>query len=322
MNPIVVNLGNLQVGVKGFIKAETVCSITGKRTLHRDWFPNRLLTAGLNAMGLVDNWMDYCQVGASSAAVNPGDTGLYSWIAGTNQRAVSDTSGAQGVEPWYGWLQRTYRFPVGVAAGNVSEIGFGWADGAPGGTATLVARQLIVDGAGDPDTFPVQSTEYLDITYQMRYYPPLTDVVGTTTIDGVLYDVTTRAANVNSGGSWGSIIGQIMKDISLFNTDWTAHDGTVGEIWQGPNGIQAANDNDGSFSDEYQGNTQTRTVGSTAGSTGWVLGNGIRSMMFKTTGGQYQSEFSSNPGGLTIPKTTGKTLQMKWTISWAEKVLP
>ncbi len=310
----------LNIGLHGrIIRCEAVHKVNGRRRLLSGEQPNLLLTAGMNAMGLVDNWMDFCQVGNGSSEPAIGQTGLDSHVAGTSTHQ-NDLDGAQGTEPWYGWRRVTYRFAEGVAAGNLSEVGIGWATSG----ATLISRQLIRNGAGDPITIEVLSTEYLDITYEMRFFPPLIDVPGTTTILGVLYNTITRASEVNSGAAWGQRIGRIMTEHSVTNADWQAYDGLIGTLEQAPSGAAAANDNSNAFATTYLGNSFVRTVGASAGSTGWVLGAGIRSMRIMTTGGNYQTQFGEDAGALgnTIPKTTDESLTMNWTFGWTAAVIP
>ena len=67
------------------------------------------------------------------------------------------------------------------------------------------------------------STEFLDLTYELRYYPPLIDVLGTITLDGVVYDTTLRAASVTNADYWGSIIGSQIAGIN----------NTAGNVWLG-----------------------------------------------------------------------------------------
>ena len=64
MKPIVV-----RPSIKGFMKLEAVNPVTGARRLLADWFPNQILLSGMAIMDTRDDWLTWCQVGASDAAV-------------------------------------------------------------------------------------------------------------------------------------------------------------------------------------------------------------------------------------------------------------
>jgi hypothetical protein len=49
----------------------------------------------------------------------------------------------------------------------------------------------------------------------------------------------------------------------------------------------------------------------------WNLGGGIRSIAIRTQAGGFQSQFSNQSGGSTIPKTDQYTMVMVWNMSWA-----
>lgn len=309
----------MELGIKGLFRIDAVDSITGKKRELAPWQNNQLLNTGTNAMGLVDNWMNYCQVGNDATPPDANQSGLGSWVAGTNVKQ-NDINGAQGTEPWYGWRRITYRFGIGEAAGNLSEMGIGWAvDG-----STLISRQLVRNQAGTPITIEVLPTEYLDVTYELRYYPPLLDVDAQHTIGGVVYETRTRASAVNTD-QWSKNIGREMTAYAIFDSDWQAYDGAIGSLTEAPSGAAAACDNSNAYGQTYQGNSRQRTVGINCGSTGWNLGAGIRSLRIKTMAGSYQTQFGANgdlQAGPTIPKTTLDTMQMNWTFGWTVKALP
>lgn len=54
---------------------------------------------------------------------------------------------------------------MGVAAGNLSEVGMGW------GNSNLWNRALIKDINGNPTTITILSDEYLDVVSEIRIYP-------------------------------------------------------------------------------------------------------------------------------------------------------
>lgn len=173
-------------------------------------FKNLITDQGLNRMGANDSFIAYCQVGSGNTPPANTDTGLEAFVAGVQYNTgagSSFTRSAQATPPYYAWDRLKYRFAAGVAEGNLSEVGVGWASSG----STLFSRALIVDSGGNPITITVLSDEVLDVTYEFRVYPPTTDVTGTITISGDDYDYTLRAGNVTThyligldgGNGWG-----------------------------------------------------------------------------------------------------------------------
>jgi hypothetical protein len=187
--------------------------------------------------------------------------------------------------------------------------------------STLLTRALILDPtSGTPTTVSPLADELLDVTYELRYYSPSGDTPGpTVTLDGTNYDTVTRAALAGSA-HWYSIIG---SEVSVINTgqvtDWKAYDGALGAETSEPSGANTSLVLGNISASGYSNNSYERDVNCICGSTGWNLGGGIRCIRIRTTGGAYQTSFTSNPGGTTIPKTSSYTMTMQWTISWAER---
>lgn len=158
-------------------------------------FDNIITNGGLDRMAQNGDWMTWCQVGSGSSTPSALNTALDARIGAVNTLQAT-TSGSQAVEPYYTFRTRTYRFAPGLATGNISEVGVGWASA--GG---LFSRALILDGGGQPTTITVLADETLDVTYQFRFYPKTTDGTGTVTItgnSGATYTYIARAGNVAS----------------------------------------------------------------------------------------------------------------------------
>ena len=228
------------------MKLEAVNAVTGKRRLLADWFPNQILLSGMAQMDLRSDWMTWCQVGTSDAAVSEVQTSLQGWVAGTNTLAPAGSIvGAQATPPYYGWRQTVYRFDVLTGSNqNLNEVGVGWGDGSPGNENTLISRALIVD-INDVRITPTWIVgEYLDMTYELRYYPPLVDATGDVTLNGVVYIYILRAAAVTSTFDWGTPIGDKMGMRAAAGY-WVAWDSDIGAITDaGPtSGLSANCDN-------------------------------------------------------------------------------
>lgn len=145
--------------------------ITSKANGHiskeTDWFNNLVLDAGLDAMGGAGTAnITHVWVGTGNSTPTPTQTGLDNTLAGTSTVQGADQRGVQTSNlPYYYWMRRTFRFGLGVAAGNLSEVGLG------NESSALFNRALIKDNAGNPTTVTVLSDEFLDVVVEFRVYP-------------------------------------------------------------------------------------------------------------------------------------------------------
>ena len=223
MSPII-----LKRGMKGrfkFIIRDGESMVVTRET---PWMPNLILDAGLNRLGTggIASW---CQVGTSSAAVSAGQTTLVARIASTST-VNTYTQGASPTAPYYSWHSKTFRFAVGVAAGNISEVGIGWAN-----VGSLWSRALTVDGGGIPTTITVLPSEVLDVVYELRVEMNTTDVVANVMIGGILRTCTIRPANVTANpdpyvfdkGPWSGMVYAI----------GAAYTGAIGPVTGQPTGV-------------------------------------------------------------------------------------
>lgn len=207
-------------GVAGRYKLD-VHGPDGELRRSTGWFNNLILNNGLDLIGSTDQFVNACQVGTGNTTPAPTQTALTARVAGTTSQ-LSSTTGAAGSSPYYGYLQRTWQFTPGQATGNISEVGVG-----PVTTNNLFSRALILDGGGSPTTITVLSDEYLNVTYELRYYPPASDWTGTVTISGTDYDVVYRACAVTSAGAYS--IGR-RADISASALNTFFYSGTLGAV--------------------------------------------------------------------------------------------
>lgn len=165
----------------------------GSERVLAEWFKNLITDVGLDSIGNISiTHISACVVGSGSTTPSNADSALVAQIASTTT-INSAPSGSQASPPYYGWHQFTFRFSAGIAAGNLAEVGIKCSNG------NLFSRALILDGVGDPTTITVLSDEVLDVTYEIRVYPLLTDTTGTVSIGGDSYDYTARAAFVTAG---------------------------------------------------------------------------------------------------------------------------
>jgi hypothetical protein len=266
------------------------------------WFHNIITDGGLNAMGTTNDYLAQCRVGTGNAAPSALDTALQTQIAATTSVQLV-TTGAQATAPYYGWLIRTWRFAAGVAAGNIAEVGVG----VP--ASTLYSRALVLDGGGSPTTITVLSDEFLDVTYQIRIKPPLTDVNSTVNISGVTYNTTTRAMAVTNSSFWANP-GQ---GGGGGTNSWSTGTGAIGAITSSPAGqgsfvnltnlsyVNLSLQRD--FSAQWGLDLSNYAVRHASGGLGTGTNGGMGGM---------QIEFSP-----TIPKDNTKILDMTFRHTWA-----
>lgn len=277
--------------------------IAGTRRVVADWFENLVTDNGLDLFSS-GSYLRYCQVGTGSTTPVNGNTALAAKVADT-ATILASSEGAQSSAPYFCWRRNTYRFSVGVAAGNLAEVGIGASS-----TANLFSRALILDNMGSPTTITVLSDEVLDVAYELRVYPPVDDWEGTVTLDGVVYDVTGRASEVDSSAYW--FIGDVGDAGSLSYA--LAFDGAIGPITGAPSGASSF------ASSVVTGSYSSSSLLQDANMT-WVLGDGnfaggISAIRLRFGVGTYQFGFSP-----AIPKDNTKILALTVRNSWARKTL-
>lgn len=278
------------------------------------WFNNLITNAGLNRMATFSDYIDRCQVGSGSTTPAFTDTALVSLVAASTTIFDSDF-GAESTPPYYCWRRNTYRFAAGVATGNISEVGVGWAS-----SGGLFSRALILDGVGDPTTITVLADETLDVVYELRFSIPSTDFVSdssgitfTGSIGGT-YDYIIRAANADTSGNAnpnpGWFIG--VEGVGMSNVPSSAVDvysGDIGSVDGEPSSPSGANpvfSANAYTADSYQ-LTYTMAFSIAQGNAS----GGLRSLKFKAGFGDYQCQFDP-----AIPKTDEDILSLTFVQSW------
>jgi len=279
---------------------------TGEVVRETGFFPNLITSAGLNRLG-TGGIGNYCQVGSGSIAPSVNDTGLVSRVASTSEnRDMKET--AQSSAPYFWSLSNTYRFAEGVAAGNLSEVGIGW-----GADGFLFSRALILDAQGNPTSITVLANEFLDVTYELRIYIPTTDSTQTLTLNGVDYNVLTRAMDI------AGVVAQTayrLFYIGVTNNEGYEYtnflDGDIGTIFQGPAGT--ANGPEGRTATPYVNNSLYKEFVYSSSLDASNFAGGIKSMRFSTNIGRFQSRFTP-----PLPKDNTKRLTFPVRIAWARK---
>lgn len=294
---------NMNSQVSGLYKLEVIKkdgSVSGT-----GWFKNLITDGGMDRRAANTDYINYCQVGSGSSTPSYSDTALSARIAGSNTQ-YSISEGAASSSPYYVYVIKTFSFAAGVAAGNISEVGVGWAS-----TGSLFSRALVVDGSGNPTSITVLSDEELRVTYQLRLYVPLNDVTGSVNLGGVTYNYTARAslATTNSNNGWS--IYQSTESVVRISAIYVyVSNGAIGAITSSPSGTKVGGATS-QVADTYVPGSfsiaQTTTWGSTLGN----VSGGISAIGMVIGCGCYQFGFSP-----AIPKDNTKVLSLKITHSW------
>jgi len=292
---------NPAVGVKGRYRFVVRDGATHAIKRETDWIPNIITDLGLNSWGLGTFNCSFCQIGTGVTTPATTDTALATYAASTS--SSSNSTGNSGSPDYEGYRTFFYRFNVGVLSGNYSEIGVGMAS-----SGSLFSRALIVDGGGSPTTITIISTEYLDVYYELRIVPPLTDATSTISVTGLgSIDVTRRAFAV---GSWrpqssGSYLPMLNVNP---NGNYVASNTLVAYTATSIGGSSINGSNSSYTSGSYQrGFTFSVGIGS-------AVTYGLISMVSGDSDSYIGWQFSLDP---VINKTALQTLSLTGAVSWA-----
>lgn len=285
-------------------------NIVSSRVL-ADWFPNLITNQGMDFLGQGTNYENSCQVGTGSTAPAFTDTGLAVYLAGTS--TTQSRTQVPGVAPdYFASLVIVFRFAAGVATGNLTEVGVGTANSG----SVLFSRALILDGMGNPTTITVLPTEVLDVTYELRVYPPLGDIVGVVTISGINYNYTARASQVTSTKNGITYIGWgfLTTGISAGSSDGTItyYDGVLGPITGSPTGTNTSQGVAASVPAAYSAGSHLQNYTVTTDLVNGNLAGGISCIAHGAGWTYYQTQYTPK-----IPKTAANTLVLNYRHSWA-----
>jgi hypothetical protein len=232
-------------------------------------------------------------------------------IFGGRSTTIQTTSqSAQSSSPYYFSNTWTYRFTAGALNGNYTEVGVGWAN------STMFSRALITPDGVNPEAFPVQIDEQLDVSYQLRVYPPSESDwgAGVYNISGTNYDVFGRLSTATTTPNGTLEVGAF--DAAPLNAGVTTgtYSGTVGPITGSPSGTQAAASTYAFAT--YSNNSYTRQATVTAGLTAGNVAGGIRAIRSHAQSLGYYVQYQFTPA---IPKDSTKTLALTFQCTWARR---
>lgn len=203
-------------------------------------FDNLIVNQGLDAYGICNDryLLNNCHVGTGMAEPSVTDVGLGVPLATTS--GLQETNHIAPVAPdWISSRVNRYRFAVGAATGNISEVGIG-------GENYFWSRALVLDEQGAPSPITVLSNEYLDVIYTLRLHPVLDDVAFSFELGGVTYNGIARPQEIQgshiSGSSNLAVNGGIVPNsgIEIF-TGYKG--GQLGSITQTPQSYERSASN-------------------------------------------------------------------------------
>lgn len=290
-------------------------------------FGNQVTNLGLDHIGNLTTYGNFCQVGEGNAAEAVTDTTLDDYVAGKGAESFTNWA-AQATPPYFGSYQRKYRFIANFGGGpvNVSEIGIG----PQLATGNLFARALVKDGGGSPTSVAVSATEYFDVFYTLRNYPDhvnyttgaTDDGSGSVVIAGTSYGYTIRAYDLTNYVWWGRNIFDGFRLGGLpgggSTHGWVYGTGAaLGTVTGNPTGATAVGYGGigtiGSYANSTYSNTLTYAFPFAAGNT---ASNSIKLMIVKSSLGAYQILFAT-----PIPKSSGTELNYTHRTTWFRKAL-
>lgn len=329
---VVVELPRRTAGIAGRFKLRKGKTIGGKEVVTGEtgWFNNIITNNGKNdfADTLFGTISAYAHCGTGTTAEAAGDTALETFVASTNS-VVSSSESVQSTAPYYSKMVKTFRFGVGAAEGNISEVGIS----TQATTGDLFSRSLVKDGGGSPTTITVLSDEWLDVTYEFRVYPDgvtaggaAEDATGTISISGTNFDYTLRACNVNNVTFLpaSGAIGQYKKNGVSFGFAYGS-DGALGAVTATPTGSSQDNITDSASSAAnatYSNGTYNRDITWTCALTDGNVSGGIRCFYYITGMGAFQVQLAATSGGATLSKDNTKVWTWVSNLAWANATIP
>lgn len=277
----------------------------------RHEFPNIITDIGLDRWGY-STPINGVMVGSGNATPTTADTTLQAQVAYTGtQEGNSVAVPGTGTGPnYYSSHTRTYRFPQGAAAGNLSEVGAGWnAGGALG--HRVFSRALIRDADGNPTTITVLPNEILDVTYTVRMYHMQGEVVvNNVMLLGKAYTVRIKASQAATNYASAIFNSSAPNDLLYNATFYAGEWGATVEGQPSTSGGSAQT----SFSDRnpYVANSMKTSVVFGLNLNAGNFATGVRSMQSLTTyGPTFQFQFEPR-----IMKTNAMQFKITVEVSW------
>jgi hypothetical protein len=211
---------------------------------NREMLPNQITNNGIDGLATANAQTLTSAIAVGTGATPPlqTDTQLQAEvITGGREAITSSTSGFVGiggsVTEDYWWWRRVYLIPETKGNGSLTEVGFFNQTTVAG--SVMWARHLFKDVGGTPTTIIKTSADQLEVTYEIRAFPPLGDVVQAAfplSVEGSSHDITMRAYDCDGSTGFSRLgtnaIGQLATGRA-----WT---GALGVRTSTPGGVSIA----------------------------------------------------------------------------------
>ena len=284
--------------------------LMGREVYDSGWEDNIILTQGLDYLGGPLGPMYYCNLGDDNTAEDISQTGCISWL-GSADSALQDDYGNNGIGDGYSKWSTTYsRFNPTVATGTIREVTVSRVDD----NVESYNRHVLA--------VPIVKTvdNVLDVWWKGTAYPPLGDVNGTVTLDGLVYDTQLRGCLIDEAAPKALIGTNWFMTLSTANSTVYEEPSVLGANTGIPTGAQAGVQGSTIVSASYTPGSYYHDA-----SWDWALNNGnsvgalgIRCHTFRFSNFAGQCRYvRQGGGGETIPKTETKTLRLDYRQAWA-----
>lgn len=322
----------LQLG--GEYKCSVLNVNTGEERDLTGWFSNLITDVGLDNVGQTGGRTSICQIGTGTGAPSFSDTALQAPVASTGTVSSTTSESGGSATPGNNWHQwsKTFQFAQSLE-GNFTELGISNSAHTNVG-AVLWSRELIRDSQGNPTTITVLEDEILQVTYRLRMYFPLEDIIGQVNIAGVDYDYILRRCLDSAGEHWAAG-GQAGGQAGIYTSTPSSSGRVPARAYSGD--ISAgANLPDGPSSIRSSGVTVAYEPGSLErlatliwGLTAANFELGLRSIVYTTLSTAASSAAAGNGWGAyqiqfdpPIPKDNTLIFEITVGISWARYAPP
>lgn len=265
---------------------------------HLTTFNNLILNNGLDLLftsSYIYQIPSTCNIGVGTAEPAVTDTSLTKHRFSNSSTMPTTTGNVSGI---YQWIAFKYRFNPNIA-GTYTEIGVGTSSN------NLFSKSLIKDSNGNPIAITLLSDEYLDVTYEIRFYINTAETTITNfNLGKSVHTLNTKAANINS-----------VRTVSALSLDYLTN---AFALYSGPVNASNTGRPSGSFSYASSITYFSYVNGSFERSYRAIfdLNNGVNSWPIKSAlidlelFGSFQTEFIPD-----IIKTSSERLTLDFKIS-------
>lgn len=294
-------------------------------TVVRDtgWMKNLITNSGMIYIRDDANYASRIELGSGNTAPAFTDTGVTTSIDGIKNTLSGDVKGYGGGNT-YVYTRAKATFLAGQSTGPIREMAVH--KFAAGGAGNCFSHAILVDSGGSPTEIVKGADQQLDVYYEVRNYPKLTDTTGTIDISGVSYDYTVRAKEWTQTFSglpiWEAPTGarEVLNNSPASGEYLAFTGGDLGATTSnGPTGTNLGS----LFGDTGAAVTQVTASGTyyndgqlQVGIDYWNHANGIRCVTYVGGNTSWQIKYAQTTGGAAIPKTDEDRLRLNWRLQF------